>query len=267
MKKTVSVISIASLFLFAGIVSAGNNPNGKPFESLWDAIENLNEKVDSISLLSRSDGLQGEIGPQGPQGEQGIQGEQGLEGEQGEVGPQGLRGEQGIQGEHGIQGEQGLQGAIGFQGPQGMQGEQGPQGEQGVQGVSGNSVLGFVKNIPHFRFSGSATREIISGTKVCFDKKYDQSLLRITYQDNIHNAPYCQIYAVFDGVNLVSNEIGPDAAGYDFRVINLSWIEQSSKGGHCVEMAMGPRTTRCETGLSSYSLPANNFVLVEELQY
>ncbi|MFC1638022.1 collagen-like protein [Patescibacteria group bacterium] len=170
----------------------------------------------------------------------------------------------GPQGEAGAKGEQGPQGAVG---PEGPQGEQGIQGEKGESGVSSASMLGYVKNIPYFRFSNAFVSESIPGTKVCFNKISDNSLLKVTYQDNVHNMSYCELHLTLDGQSLAVNEIGPDPSGYNYHSISLSWIEEVSGGEHCVEMRVGEMSTGCETGSSSFGRSVNNFVLVEELQY
>jgi len=72
MKKiTISgVIAIALLLSFVSLntVSA-QGEDGKPFQVIWNAIENLQEQISNISLTPGPQGLQG------PQGEQGSTGE------------------------------------------------------------------------------------------------------------------------------------------------------------------------------------------------
>ncbi len=61
-------------------------------DRLRDAVNNLQDQIDTLVLTPGPQGPQGEAGPQGSQGEQGLQGEQGPQGVQGEQGPQGPAG-------------------------------------------------------------------------------------------------------------------------------------------------------------------------------
>jgi len=113
---------MVSLFTVAGTY-AGSNPNGQPFQALWDAIADLQDQIDELELIP------GPVGPQGPQGEQGEPGPPGPQGEQGEQGPQGP------QGDPGPAGPMGPEGPPGPEGPQGEQGDPGPMGPQGPPGT------------------------------------------------------------------------------------------------------------------------------------
>lgn len=75
------------------VATAGDDPSGQPFQAIWQAINDLGQKIANIQLIpgpAGSQGPQGEIGPQGPRGETGPQGERGQDGS---PGPQGDPGE------------------------------------------------------------------------------------------------------------------------------------------------------------------------------
>lgn len=83
MKKTILGISALALIFSLNIALAKDEPSGKPFQAIWEAIDNLYAKIASIELLPGPQGQQGEKGDQGLQGEQGIPGRTGLNGEDG----------------------------------------------------------------------------------------------------------------------------------------------------------------------------------------
>lgn len=88
MKKIfiIPVALITSILLFTTIVKA---EGGNPWDSVWDAIQNLQNQFNSIELTP---GPTGEIGPIGPQGPQGATGPIGPQGPVGATGSQGLPG-------------------------------------------------------------------------------------------------------------------------------------------------------------------------------
>jgi hypothetical protein len=150
--KKVIILSVVML-LVASVAMAKEIPKGDPFQVLWDAINNLEQKITNIKLTP------------GPKGEKGDVGDQGIQGEKGNDGDQGHQGDQGIQGEQGFQGNQGEQGLVGADGKSGLdcwdlngsktgdieedinqdgnydtldcKGPQGEKGEQGLQGLAG----------------------------------------------------------------------------------------------------------------------------------
>lgn len=102
MKKVIlGVTAIALLFSF-NMALAKDNPNGKPFDAIWEALGKIQLIVEEIQLIP---GPQGEQGEPGPQGEKGDPGEQGLQGEKGDTGEQGLQGEPGKKGDPGEPGK------------------------------------------------------------------------------------------------------------------------------------------------------------------
>lgn len=120
--KTILVLAIAAAFV-AGTMTSTNfadaqKSNGQPFQTLWDAIADLQTQIENIELTP------------GPQGEQGPPGQDGIDGVDGQ---DGAPGEQGPQGEQGIQGPPGQDGADGQDGTNGIDGEDGAPGEQGHQ--------------------------------------------------------------------------------------------------------------------------------------
>ena len=63
------IISFTIIFLLLGTVTlAKSNPEGQPFQIVWEAINYLQEQIDNIELIP------GPPGPQGSQGEQGLPG-------------------------------------------------------------------------------------------------------------------------------------------------------------------------------------------------
>jgi hypothetical protein len=79
-------------------VIASDKSNGDPFNLLWDALANLEQKIASIELTPGPQGLKGD---KGDAGEQGIPGEKGDKGDIGETGLQGIQGESGKNASHG----------------------------------------------------------------------------------------------------------------------------------------------------------------------
>lgn len=111
--KKVTIAVIAIVFLLSvnyGIAQSATS--GVPFQALWDAVAQINQRIDNAvaNLQEQIHNISLTPGPQGPQGPQGIQGVKGDDGGQGIQGEQGLQGEQGPQGS---QGEQGIQGPAG----------------------------------------------------------------------------------------------------------------------------------------------------------
>jgi len=95
--KTTLVLAIAAAFV-AGTMTSTNfadaqKSNGQPFQTLWDAIADLQTQIENIELTP------------GPQGEQGIQGPPGQDGADGQDGTNGIDGEDGAPGEQGPPGE------------------------------------------------------------------------------------------------------------------------------------------------------------------
>jgi len=78
MKKTVTLLAVLGVFLVFNVAMAGENPNGQPFQALWQAIRNLSQRIDNIQLIP------GPVGPQGPQGERGSDGSPGPKGDPGD---------------------------------------------------------------------------------------------------------------------------------------------------------------------------------------
>lgn len=66
--SSVIVITLLLSFFSLNIVSA-QGENGKPFQAIWNTIENLQEQISSISLTPGPQGQQGHQGEQGPIGE------------------------------------------------------------------------------------------------------------------------------------------------------------------------------------------------------
>lgn len=98
--RTLSIGLVVAVVVFAGSMRLAS-ASGNPFTPLWDAIQGLQDQIDTLALIP------------GPQGETGPQGEPGLQGEPGPMGLQGLTGNTGAQGPQGLQGIQGLPGPSG----------------------------------------------------------------------------------------------------------------------------------------------------------
>ncbi|MBA6340906.1 DUF1566 domain-containing protein [Colwellia sp. MB02u-10] len=106
-----------------------------------DVNANFNELETRIETISLTPGTAGATGAQGIQGAQGLPGNAGADGALGLVGAQGIQGDAGTtgaQGAKGLPGNAGADGALGLVGAQGIQGDAGATGAQGVQGLSGN---------------------------------------------------------------------------------------------------------------------------------
>jgi len=103
--KRIYLVTLIFLFVLGSLsgpaLAKDTQNQGKPFQELWNAIEN-------IQLTPGPQGEQGKLGPQG---------------EQGKLGPQGDQGKLGPQGDQGVQGKKGDQGEQGKEGPQGIPGE------------------------------------------------------------------------------------------------------------------------------------------------
>ncbi len=107
-----------------------------------DVNANFNELETRIETISLTPGTAGATGAQGIQGAQGLPGNAGADGALGLVGAQGIQGDAGATGAQGVQGlsgNVGADGAVGLAGEQGIQGDAGATGAQGVQGLSGNT--------------------------------------------------------------------------------------------------------------------------------
>ena len=146
MEKKGPVIALTLLIVSAIIMGvphlgfgAGEKPEGKPFDAIWEAISYLQSQIDTIELMPGPPGPVGPMGPQGPEGPMGSEGPQGLPGEQGPQGEPGPKGDTGDTGPQGPPGEQGPQGEQGLQGEPGPEGPQGPPGPEGPQGPPGES--------------------------------------------------------------------------------------------------------------------------------
>lgn len=91
--------------MVSGVIYAEAAPNpSKPFEAIWEAIQDLKNQIANIQIIPGPQGPQGPAGLIGPQGEQGTQGPIGPQGEQGlvgPVGPIGHQGEPGLPSQHG----------------------------------------------------------------------------------------------------------------------------------------------------------------------
>ncbi|MEK7575559.1 MAG: collagen-like protein [Patescibacteria group bacterium] len=83
MKKYI-VFSVIALVVGVSVASAQGG--GNPWDAIWKAITELQNKIDNIVLTP------GPVGPQGPQGIQGLQGEIGPIGSQGPQGESGSSG-------------------------------------------------------------------------------------------------------------------------------------------------------------------------------
>ncbi|MBU3925724.1 collagen-like protein, partial [Patescibacteria group bacterium] len=73
MKKIKLYIPILVLALLVGtsVVSAKDDPNGNPFQALWDAVNYLQERMDNIELMPGPEGLAGQQGEKGDKGDSG----------------------------------------------------------------------------------------------------------------------------------------------------------------------------------------------------
>lgn len=103
MKKYIIFGAIA-LALVVSVASA-KVETGNPWDAIWKAITELQNKIDNIVLTP------GPMGPQGPQGEQGDKGDKGDPGEPGQQGEQGIQGEPGQDGQNGVDGQDAQHGA------------------------------------------------------------------------------------------------------------------------------------------------------------
>lgn len=137
MKKTILIISALALIFSLNIAFAKNELNGQPFQAIWDAIDDLYEKIVSIELLPGPQGQQGGKGDQGFRGEQGVQGEPGKDGQNGEDGINcwDLNGNRINEQQEDINGD----GEINTLDCKGDKGDKGVAGEQGIQGINGKS--------------------------------------------------------------------------------------------------------------------------------
>lgn len=107
--KALLLMSVFLVSLYT-VVGMAVTPEGKPFDAIWAAIEDLQAQIDEIELIP---GPQGETGPQGPEGPAGPEGSQGPAGPEGPEGPQGPAGPAGSEGPAGPQGPEGPQGPAG----------------------------------------------------------------------------------------------------------------------------------------------------------
>jgi len=73
-------------FVVVTAVSAAPGSQGEPFAAVWNAVANIQEKIDAIELMP---GEKGEKGDKGDTGEKGERGEIGPQGESGPHGPAG----------------------------------------------------------------------------------------------------------------------------------------------------------------------------------
>lgn len=112
-KRHVLALGLVSAVFFAVLSAQTTSAAGSPFDALWNALNALEERVDTLNLIpgpqgpEGPQGPQGEVGPQGPAGADGATGPQGPQGETGPMGPQGLTGPQGLQGPAGADGAAG----------------------------------------------------------------------------------------------------------------------------------------------------------------
>lgn len=88
MNKTIVIAVLAIMIMSVGAVSA-QAAKGQPFQEVWDAIQDLSDRINNIELTPGPAGTDGATGPQGPAGTDGATGPQGP------AGPQGLKGESG----------------------------------------------------------------------------------------------------------------------------------------------------------------------------
>lgn len=137
MKKIILIISALALVFSLNIALAKDEPNGKLFQAIWEAINDLYEKIASIELLPGPQGQQGENGDQGLQGEPGIRGETGKDGQSGEDGINcwDLNGNRIDDPEEDVNGD----GKINILDCKGEKGGKGDVGEQGIPGINGKS--------------------------------------------------------------------------------------------------------------------------------
>jgi hypothetical protein len=74
MKKIIIAVAIMGIFSFTSLAIAKSEPNGDPFQAIWNAINDIKNQIANIQLTP------GPKGDKGDKGDQGIQGETGLAG-------------------------------------------------------------------------------------------------------------------------------------------------------------------------------------------
>ncbi|SRR6266498_4567111 len=70
MKKYI-ILAVVGLVVSVSFVFAESQPDGQPFQAIWDAIRELKDQITNIQLIP---GPKGDSGPQGSQGLQGASG-------------------------------------------------------------------------------------------------------------------------------------------------------------------------------------------------
>jgi hypothetical protein len=110
-------------------------PEGKPYEFIWNFLQDLQNQIKNIQLTPGPQGPQGPPGPTGPTGATGSTGSQGIQGEKGDNGDPGTIGPMGPTGPRGATGPIGMTGATGATGPKGDTGDTGLTGPAG--GING----------------------------------------------------------------------------------------------------------------------------------
>ncbi len=98
--KKIMIVGVIVTMLLVSIGTAVNAkaPEGKPFQEIWDAITEVNERIDNIQLTP---------GPKGDKGDKGDTGAAGADGVDGEDGTNGIDGADGEDGTNGIDGATG----------------------------------------------------------------------------------------------------------------------------------------------------------------
>ncbi|OGY91581.1 MAG: hypothetical protein A3B31_00210 [Candidatus Komeilibacteria bacterium RIFCSPLOWO2_01_FULL_53_11] len=145
--KKVIIAAVAVVFLVSvNAAFAKQQPNGQPFQAIWDAINELRAQGGGT-------GSQGPAGPQGPTGATGPAGTAGTAGDDGiscwDLDQDGVAdiaedtNDDNVVNVLDCQGTGGT-GATGPQGPTGPAGPTGPMGPQGPRGISGAGNIAFI---------------------------------------------------------------------------------------------------------------------------
>ena len=172
--------------------------------------------------LEQAGAVVGPTGPTGAQGPAGATGAQGPAGATGLTGPIGLPGGAGATGP---QGPIGLPGGAGATGPQGPQGVPGPISPRNLTYVFGNG--------PDYDIDNG----IIGSRLLEFYKLFQDSVLRITYTDNLRvrgdNAA-CRYEVTVD-----LNSCPSGALVYDYYTFNVNTHRSQTLVGYCEGVGVG----------------------------
>ena len=251
---------------FDTLVEEVNSAN----ETTAEALVQLQDSIENISLTPGPKGDKGDKGEQGIQGPQGPQGDKGDKGDKGDAGAaftynmftpeqleslKGPKGDKGDKGEQGPQGIQGEIGPIGSKGDKGDKGEQGPQGPKGEKGDTGTFDSSALENYATKTYVGERIGEIVGGAPEAFD-----TLKEI--------ADWVSVHGEVTGIKGDKGDTG-DAFTYDmFTTEQLESLkgpqgdkgdkgDKGEQGEQGIQGPQGPKGDKGDTGTFDSSALAN----------